>query len=72
MTLFAPALQPFDLGVVSLQRDAVLAYIAPRIVKWWRPDDVVFDEVPLTATGKIDKKALRERYRTHLTALLDA
>jgi len=27
---------------------------------------VVFDRVPLTATGKIDKKVLRERYRNHL------
>jgi fatty-acyl-CoA synthase len=30
------------------------------------PDDVVFAPVPLTATGKIDKKLLRERYRDHL------
>ena len=31
--------------------------------KWWRPDDVVFiDEVPKTATGKFDKKVLREEY----------
>jgi fatty-acyl-CoA synthase len=30
------------------------------------PDDILFDTVPLTATGKIDKKALRDRYRDHL------
>ena len=30
------------------------------------PDAVIFDSVPLTATGKIDKKVLRERYRNHL------
>ena len=31
--------------------------------KWWRPDDVVYiDEVPKTATGKFDKKVLREEY----------
>jgi fatty-acyl-CoA synthase len=30
------------------------------------PDDVIFDTVPLTATGKIDKKVLREAYRDRL------
>ena len=35
----------------------------PRIVKWWLPDDVVFAAVPLTATGKIDKKVLRLTYQ---------
>ena len=45
----------------------VLAYLAPRIVKWWTPDDVVFAAVPLTATGKIDKKVLREAWKGHLT-----
>jgi acyl-CoA synthetase (AMP-forming)/AMP-acid ligase II len=42
-------------------------YLSTRIVKWWMPDAVVFDVVPLTATGKIDKKVLRERYRDHLS-----
>ena len=41
---------------------AVLDYLAPRIAKWWLPDEVVFAQIPLTATGKIDKKALREAY----------
>ena len=44
----------------------VLDYLAPRIVKWWTPDDVVFAVVPLTATGKIDKKVLREAWKAHL------
>jgi fatty-acyl-CoA synthase len=47
-------------------KEAVLAYLAPRIVKWWTPDDVLFASVPLTATGKIDKKVLRDAYRGHL------
>jgi fatty-acyl-CoA synthase len=34
---------------------------------WQLPDDVVLAEaIPLTATGKIDKKRLREQYRDHL------
>jgi fatty-acyl-CoA synthase len=46
----------------------VLAYLEPHIVKWWTPDDVVFAKVPLTATGKVDKKVLRETYRDHLAS----
>ncbi|KAJ8138302.1 hypothetical protein OY671_008484 [Metschnikowia pulcherrima] len=26
------------------------------------PDRIIIDTVPLTATGKIDKKAIRDRY----------
>lgn len=37
-------------------------HLASRVAKWWLPDDIVFDRIPLTATGKIDKKALREKY----------
>jgi acyl-CoA synthetase (AMP-forming)/AMP-acid ligase II len=48
-------------GVV-LSEDEVQAFLEPRIVKWWKPDKVVFASVPLTATGKIDKKVLRGRY----------
>jgi fatty-acyl-CoA synthase len=51
---------------VELTKAAVLDYLAPRIVKWWTPDDVVFAPVPLTATGKIDKKVLRQAWKGHL------
>ena len=51
----------------SLSREAVLAYLTERVVKWWLPDDVIFAAVPLTATGKIDKKVLRSAYRGHLS-----
>ena len=51
----------------SLSREAVLAYLTERVVKWWLPDDVIFAAVPLTATGKIDKKVLRSTYRGHLS-----
>lgn len=47
----------------SLTKEAVLDYLAPRMVKWWMPDAVFFEKVPLTATGKIDKKVLREKFR---------
>lgn len=41
---------------------AVRAHLAPAIATWWMPDRIFFDTVPLTATGKIDKKMLRLRY----------
>ena len=47
-------------------KEKVLDYLSTRIVKWWTPDDVVFASVPLTATGKIDKKVLREAWKGHL------
>jgi fatty-acyl-CoA synthase len=50
----------------DVSQEDVLAYLEPRIVKWWTPDAVVFDIVPLTATGKIDKKVLRQRYKALL------
>jgi fatty-acyl-CoA synthase len=46
--------------------DEVLAYLDGKIAKWWMPDDVVFvEEIPHTATGKIQKMELRERFRDH-------
>lgn len=37
---------------------------AGKIPKWWLPDKVVIvNDLPMTGTGKIDKKALREKYR---------
>ena len=47
----------------SVSKADVLAHLAPRIAKWWTPDDVVFvDELPHTGTGKLLKTALRERF----------
>jgi fatty-acyl-CoA synthase len=48
-------------------RDSVLAHIAEHFAKWQLPDDViVVDSLPMTATGKISKKDLRDKYRDHL------
>jgi 3-(methylthio)propionyl---CoA ligase len=47
---------------VELTEEAVQTFLEPHIVKWWKPDRVIFASVPLTATGKIDKKVLRGRY----------
>jgi fatty-acyl-CoA synthase len=42
--------------------DELLAFIEPRFVRWCLPDRIVFmDELPKTAVGKFDKRALRAR-----------
>jgi fatty-acyl-CoA synthase len=44
----------------SATREEFLAFLEGRLARWWMPDDVVFiDEMPLGATGKLDKKRLR-------------
>ena len=51
----------------TLDHAAVLDAIRPQFASWWLPDDiVVIDTIPLTGTGKIDKKALRTYYAGHV------
>ncbi len=50
----------------SLDKQEHLDFLQGKIAKWWMPDDVVeVDEIPLGATGKIDKKLLRERMKDY-------
>jgi fatty-acyl-CoA synthase len=47
-------------------REEFLSFLEGRVAKWQVPDDVLFvDDIPLGATGKIDKKVLRVRYADH-------
>jgi fatty-acyl-CoA synthase len=47
----------------SATRKDILDYLEGRIAQWWMPEDVIFiAEIPHTATGKIQKTTLRERY----------
>ncbi len=47
----------------DVSADDVLEYLKPQIAKWWMPDAVEFvDDIPHTATGKISKKDLRDRF----------
>ena len=51
-------------GRQSATREEILAFMKGKIANWWMPDEVVFvDEIPHTATGKIQKTALRERFK---------
>ena len=53
-------------GQEAPTREALLAYLATRVAKWWLPDDVVLvPELPHTATGKLLKTQLREQFKNH-------
>jgi fatty-acyl-CoA synthase len=54
-------------------RDELLNYLNGKIAKWWMPDDVVFtDKIPLGATGKINKLALRATFKDHKLPTIQA
>jgi len=46
----------------SATKEEYLAFLEGKIAKWWTPDDVLFvADIPLGATGKIDKKLIRQQ-----------
>jgi fatty-acyl-CoA synthase len=50
----------------AVTRDELLAWFDGKVASWWRPDDVVLvDSLPHTATGKLQKRTLREQYQEH-------
>jgi fatty-acyl-CoA synthase len=47
----------------TVTADELRDFLNETYPRWWLPDDVVFvDEIPKTATGKFDKKVLRDEY----------
>jgi acyl-CoA synthetase (AMP-forming)/AMP-acid ligase II len=48
----------------DLTEQEMLAWFEGKIAKWWTPDAVVFvEELPHTATGKVQKVKLRELFK---------
>lgn len=48
----------------ALDAEQIRQYCAAKFAKWQLPDDVLFvDEIPLTSTGKMDKKVVRAKLR---------
>ncbi|WP_233829955.1 3-(methylthio)propionyl-CoA ligase [Paraburkholderia sp. ZP32-5] len=51
----------------QVTREELLAFYDGKVARWWIPDDVVFvDELPHTATGKLQKLKLRDQFRDHV------
>jgi len=54
-------------------REELLDFMRDKVARWWLPDDVVFvKEIPHTATGKIQKTALREQFKGHVLPTVQA
>lgn len=50
----------------SLDKDQIKDYLADKLHKWSVPDDIQFvDELPHTATGKLNKLALRQTFKDY-------
>jgi fatty-acyl-CoA synthase len=57
----------------TVTKEELLAFMTGKIAKWWLPDDVVLlDEIPHTATGKIQKMALRDRFKDYVLPTAEA
>ena len=53
--------------------DEIRAVLAGQMAKWWLPDAIEFvEELPHTATGKLSKKDLRDKYRDYRFANAEA
>jgi fatty-acyl-CoA synthase len=51
----------------TASKEELLGFLRGKIAKWWMPDDVaIVEEIPHTATGKIQKITLRERFRDYV------
>ena len=50
-------------------KEELIEHLSGHFAKWQMPDDVVYeDTLPLTATGKVSKLTLRQKYEKHILA----
>jgi fatty-acyl-CoA synthase len=51
----------------SATHGELLGFLEGKVAKWWMPDDVAFvTDIPHTATGKIQKTVLRDRFKDYV------
>jgi len=51
----------------SATRAEILTFLEGKVAKWWMPNEVVFvSAIPHTATGKIQKTALRDQFKDYV------
>jgi fatty-acyl-CoA synthase len=54
-------------------KEEILGFMQGKVAKWWMPDDVAFvDEIPHTATGKIQKITLRQQFKDYVLPSVQA
>ncbi|MEQ8398682.1 long-chain-fatty-acid--CoA ligase [Thalassobaculum sp.] len=63
--------RPLLIAVLKEEQTAtaeeIRSFLSDKVAKWWLPDDVLFvDDLPHTATGKLSKLQLRERFKDHV------
>ena len=50
-------------------KEELIEHLSGHFAKWQMPDDVVYEDIlPLTATGKVSKLTLRQKYEKHILA----
>ena len=51
----------------EVSKEDIFNFLSDKIAKWWMPDEIVFlDKLPHTATGKIKKVDLKNKYINYL------
>ena len=51
----------------EVSKEDIYKYLSDKIAKWWIPDEILFlNELPHTATGKIKKVDLKNKYINYL------
>ena len=54
----------------DVKKSEIFTFLENKIAKWWMPDDIIFvEELPHTATGKIRKVELKNKYQNYLINL---
>jgi fatty-acyl-CoA synthase len=54
-------------------KEELIGFMQGKVAKWWLPDDVAFvEEIPHTATGKIQKTALRKQFKDYVLPTVQA
>ncbi len=57
----------------TASKEELLGFMQGKTASWWMPDDVVFvDEIPHTATGKIQKLTLRQQFKDYVLPNIEA
>lgn len=51
----------------DVTKEDIHQYLESKVAKWWLPDDIIFvEQLPHTATGKLQKRTLRDQYFNYL------